>query len=168
MLALIQQYKLIAIGLIVSALMALSAAGAWNWQANKYELRIAVTERDQAAADSAAQARARVDEQLRQHAIEGIRQHAHDQVIAATADAVAADTAADSLREQVAKLARRPARCPGVATGSETADPERLLLADVLIEVERAGRELAAYADRARLAGAACELSFDAVRGGGK
>lgn len=163
MIALIQQYKLIATGLAVAALMALSAAGAWNWQANKYELRIAVTERDQAAADSAAQARARVDEQLRQHAIEGIRQHAHDQIIAATADAVAADTAADSLREQVAKLARRPARCPGVAAGSETADPERLLLADVLSRIDARAGELAAYADRARLAGAACELSYGAL-----
>lgn len=41
MLALIQQYKLIAIGLAVAALMSLSAAGAWQWQANAYGARLA-------------------------------------------------------------------------------------------------------------------------------
>lgn len=41
MLALIQQYKLLAIGLAVAALMALSAAGAWNWQANAYGKQLA-------------------------------------------------------------------------------------------------------------------------------
>lgn len=48
MLALIQQYKLIAIGLAVAVLMALSAAGAWNWQANAYGQRLASLELDHA------------------------------------------------------------------------------------------------------------------------
>lgn len=36
MLALIQQYRLLGAALAVAALMALSAAGAWQWQANAY------------------------------------------------------------------------------------------------------------------------------------
>lgn len=41
MLALIQQYRLIAIGLAVAVLMTLSAAGAWQWQANAYGTQLA-------------------------------------------------------------------------------------------------------------------------------
>lgn len=41
MIALLKQYKLIAAGAAVLALMALSAAGAWQWQANAYGKRLA-------------------------------------------------------------------------------------------------------------------------------
>lgn len=46
MIALLKQYKLIALGVAVLALMALSAAGAWQWQGNAYGKRLA----DQATA----------------------------------------------------------------------------------------------------------------------
>jgi prophage endopeptidase len=41
MIALLKQYKLIALGAAVFALMALSAAGAWQWQGNAYGKRLA-------------------------------------------------------------------------------------------------------------------------------
>jgi prophage endopeptidase len=41
MIALLKQYKLIALGVAVLALMALSAAGAWQWQGNAYGKRLA-------------------------------------------------------------------------------------------------------------------------------
>lgn len=41
MIALLKQYKLIAAGAAVLALMALSAAGAWQWQGNAYGKRLA-------------------------------------------------------------------------------------------------------------------------------
>jgi prophage endopeptidase len=41
MLALITQYRLLLTGLAVAALMAMSAAGAWQWQANAYGRQIA-------------------------------------------------------------------------------------------------------------------------------
>ena len=41
MIALLKQYKLIALGVSVLALMALSAAGAWQWQGNAYGKRLA-------------------------------------------------------------------------------------------------------------------------------
>ncbi|MHC3750680.1 lysis system i-spanin subunit Rz [Stutzerimonas stutzeri] len=46
MIALLKQYKLIAAGAAVLTLMALSAAGAWQWQGNAYGKRLA----DQATA----------------------------------------------------------------------------------------------------------------------
>lgn len=44
MLALLQQYKLIAAAVAVAALMALSAGAAWKWQAYRYEAKIAKAE----------------------------------------------------------------------------------------------------------------------------
>lgn len=41
MLALFQQYRLIATALAVAALMAMSASAAWQWQANAYERQLA-------------------------------------------------------------------------------------------------------------------------------
>lgn len=46
MIALLKQYKLIALAAAVLALMAISATGAWQWQANSYGKRLA----DQATA----------------------------------------------------------------------------------------------------------------------
>lgn len=41
MIALLKQYKLIALSAVVLALMAVAAAGAWQWQANSYGKRLA-------------------------------------------------------------------------------------------------------------------------------
>jgi hypothetical protein len=164
MLGLIQQYRLALTGLAIAALMALSAACAWQWQANAYGKQIADIRSAQAEALATAQTQARAEEQRRQAAIEGIRRDAQDHIAKAAADAVAADAAADSLREQVAKLARRPARCPGIADGSETADPAALLLADLFSRADEIAGRMAAYADQSRIAGEACALSYDAVR----
>lgn len=152
---------------VVGALMSMSAAGAWQWQANAYGKQISGMRAAQAQALATAQAQARTEEQRRQTAIEGIRRDAQDHIALAAADAAAADDRADSLREQVDKLARRPARCPSSTAGGEAADPAKLLLAELFRRADARAGELAAYADRARIAGETCERSFDAVKGGG-
>ena len=167
MFAMFQQYRLALYAIAVGTLMALSAAGAWSWQANVYGRQIATMQAEQAHSLAAAQAQARAEEQRRQPALEVIRRDAQDHIATAAADAAAADTAADSLRDQVAKLARRPTSCAGVAAGGQTADPAKLLLADVLSRIDARAGELAAYADRARIAGEVCERSFNAVKKGG-
>jgi len=153
------------IAAITLALMALSAAGAWQYQANRYERQIADIRADYAEAARKAEAQARSEEQRRQTAIEGIRRDAQTQIAAVAADAAAADAAASRLRNRVAELSRRPARCPGAAAGGETTDPARDLLAVMLSRIDDAAGGIAEYADRARVAGAACEGAYDAVRG---
>ncbi|OGQ56665.1 MAG: hypothetical protein A3J24_08190 [Deltaproteobacteria bacterium RIFCSPLOWO2_02_FULL_53_8] len=160
------QYRLLAIGLAVATLMTLSAAGAWQWQANAYGKQIADMRTAQAEAHATVQAQARATEQRRQLAIEGIREDAKDKIDQAAADAAAADAHALGLQQQVDKLARRPASCPGAATGSAAADPAKLLLAELFRRADARAGELAAYADRARIAGRTCGWSFDAVKGG--
>lgn len=165
MIALLKQYKLITSAVAVLALMALSAAGAWQWQANSYERQISDIRGEYAEAARQAEARARSEEQRRQAAIEGIRRDAQDKIAAVAADAAAADDAAGRLRARVAELSRRPASCPGVAGGGEAAGEARDLLALVSSRLDEAAGELAAYAERAANAGETCQRSYEAVKG---
>lgn len=159
----LSQYKLALAGLSVAALMTLSAAGAWRWQANAYELLISEIRADQADALSEAQSQARAEEQRRQTAIEGIRRDAQDKISQARTDADIADAAADRLRARVEKLASTAASYSGVTPRGETASDPIILLADVFIELERAGREMAKAADARGIAGQACERAYDAL-----
>ena len=165
MIALLKQYKLIAAGVAVLALMALSAAGAWQWQGNRYERQIGEIRAANAEAARVALAQARSEEQRRQTAIEGIRRDAQEQIAAVAADAAAADDAASRLRARVAQLSRRPASCAGTADGGDTAEPARDLLAVMLSRIDEAAGGVAEFADRSRAAGLTCQVSYDAVRG---
>lgn len=78
----------------------------------------------------------------------------------ARADSAAAGRAADGLRGHVATLA---GQCSTPATGSAPGADPGALLADMLGRMEAAGRELAAEADRARIAGTACERAYEAL-----
>lgn len=159
------QYKMIAAGVAVLALMALSAAGAWQWQGNRYQARISKLEAGYAESARQAEARARSEEQRRQTAIEGIRRDAQEQIAAVAADAAAADGAASRMRARVAELSRRPASCAGSAGGSDSADPARDLLAVMLSRIDEAAGGVAEFADRSRAAGLTCQRSYGAVKG---
>ena len=154
------QFKLIA-SAIVAALLIYSGWCAQGWRLGE---QIAQMETDQALALAAAQQQARAKERQWQDSLEETRNDAQQSIEVATADAAAAAATADSLQQQVDRLARRPARCPAAAGGSEAADPAGLLLADLLERINSRARELAAYADRARIAGVACEKSYGVLR----
>ena len=163
MLGLIAQYRLLAIGLAVAALMALSAVGAWQWQANAYGQQISDIERQHAEAQARAQAQARSEEQRRQTALEGIREHAQIEIAQAGADAAAADATADGLRVELNRLKRSAARNPSLAAGGAAGPDTIAVLADLLSEVESAGRAMAAEADQRGIAGAACVGAYEAL-----
>lgn len=164
MLALIQQYRLLLAGLAMAALMALSAYGAWQWQANAYTAQIATMQADQAQALATAQAQARSEEQRRQTALEIIRNESRQSTEQALADAAAADATADGLQHELERLKRRAASCARATTGGASTKDATTVLADVLSEVESAGRAMAAEADRRGIAGAACERSYEALK----
>ena len=159
------QYKLIAAGVAVLALMALSAAVAWQWQGNRYERQISEIRAANAEDARVALAQARSEEQRRQTAIEGIRRDAQEQIAAVAADAAAADDAASRLRARVAQLSRRPASCAGSSGGGQAAEPARDLLAVMLSRIDEAAGGVAEFADRSRAAGLTCQVSYDAVKG---
>lgn len=83
------------------------------------------------------------------------------------ADLVASRSAAGRLQRELGKLRDRAA-CPdpAIAVGGEGYaghDPVGLLI-NMLTGVDAAGRELAEYADRLRIAGQTCEQVYDEIR----
>ena len=134
-------------------------AGAVGFGGGWY-LRDRISDGDAAALRESALHAALIEQTRRLTAQEEAALHAAEQSRRARLDAAAAGRAADSLRGHVATLAQQCAATPaGSASGAGAGD----VLADMLGRLEAAGRELAAEADRARAAGAACERSYDAL-----
>ncbi|WP_399696629.1 DUF2514 family protein [Xenophilus sp.] len=97
--------------------------------------------------------------------IEEVSTNAEAEKNALAADLAASRAAADGLRSAAASAARRA--CPSApAAGSGQAQPSADpldLLVDVLGRADARAGELAEYADRLRIAGEACEASYDAL-----
>ena len=140
----------------------------WRLGMDVAEARQSLAEYQAGAATRAAEAEAaaRAEEQRRQREIEEVLDEARGLVERASADARIADDRAGGLQREVARLrAGRAATCSAIsAQRGEAAGDALGMLADVLIEMERAGRELAAEADRRGVAGRACERSYEALR----
>jgi hypothetical protein len=92
---------------------------------------------------------------------------AHAQLVTALDDARSARSASERLQLRVAALTA--ARCPSAAHDSEPAlagppaEAAGYLLADLFSRLDAAAGELGEYADRARIAGTACERAYDAL-----
>lgn len=117
----------------------------------------------QASLDASEAERSR--EQAHQKAINQVQVDAEKQIDTALTHAADASLAADGLRGQVAKLlaadrARRDT-C-AASSGTPTENPGNLLAVLLDKSVQR-NRELAAFADSARIAGLACEAAYKAV-----
>lgn len=86
------------------------------------------------------------------------------QAVAAVADAAAAG---DKLRDRISQLTSRctaPTQSAGAGPGSPPAAAADIMLADVQRRLDKAAEDLAGYADAARIAGQACEVSYDSLR----
>ena len=110
---------------------------------------------------------ARNEEKRRTDAVEKQRNDAIEQNEALAAGVAAGRAVSERLRQQLATLR---ARTGGVDTaaaergeGQPGADPIGLLIG-VLEGLDSTGREVAEYADRLRIAGLACEGSYDSLR----
>jgi hypothetical protein len=117
-----------------------------------------------------AQAEVREEEQRRQAAIDEVMTNAQEQINQAEADAVAAVSAADSLRDAADRLARELADTEAsfsacTTAASEAAARNARVLADVFKRADERAGHLAQVADQARARGLACEASYDGVRG---
>lgn len=121
-------------------------------------------ERHAVASANAVQA-ARDEEQRRVKAQEGVIHAQAEEVAIARAAAAAASDAAERLRDRFAAAARRsPAACyPAAAIASAPATTAIDMLADVQRRLDEAAGTLGQYADAARIAGFACERSYDAL-----
>ncbi len=101
-----------------------------------------------------------------QHENETIARKARD-LAAAHADlARAADGRLQQRAAAVAAACRPPARSPGPVAASPAASAPGDLLADVLVRMGGAARQLASYADAAGIAGEQCAADYEALRQG--
>lgn len=150
----------------VAALALAAATFAAGWAVNGWRKDAEIAEIRRAAAVDQVKAsdRARTEEQRRIAAQTEIANAAKQEAEQARADARAADAVAGQLRQRVAELvAASRAGNPAAASGSEAAGDPLGVLADVLSRADRRAGILAEYADTARIAGQACERSYDSL-----
>ncbi|SOY56883.1 DUF2514 family protein [Cupriavidus taiwanensis] len=106
--------------------------------------------------------RARAEEQRRTAAQTEIANVAIKDAERARDDARTAAATSDRLRQRIADLIASAGH-PAAATGSPPAGDPIGMLANVLERADRRAGILAEYADAARIAGLACERSYDAL-----
>lgn len=133
-----------------------------GWTLNGWKLgnELARTHAVYVQANSLAQEKTRKTEAAWQTKIDEEVGYAQASTEQAKLDAAAADTAADGLRTELARIKRRSSTCTNTAGASQTTPSATGVLTDLLSEVEAAGRELAAEADARRIAGLTCERSW--------
>jgi hypothetical protein len=96
-------------------------------------------------------------------AIQGVASVAQSQAVAARADADAARTADEQLRQRLATLGRTRAAHPALAAGGQCDAGADLVPADVFGRIDDAATELGSYADNLRVELGACTGSYAAL-----
>ncbi|MEE4668283.1 DUF2514 domain-containing protein [Pseudomonas alliivorans] len=120
---------------------------------------------DQSMAVATTTTEYRTEEQRRQKAANQVANDARKEQTVALADAAGADAAGDRLRSEAGKLAAF-ASCvpgdPGIAERGKNATRAAMVLSELLSRADARAGDLARYADQLRIAGGACEASYDA------
>ena len=151
---------LITVSAFAAGLILAGTVQGWRYGEQLADIRAA-----QAQAVADAVTTAREEEQRRINTLEVIANDTLSKLDAANADAVAARTTAAGLRQQLADYRQR-ARCNPATTGGSTPTEDPLvLLSDLLSRADERAGELAEFADRAHIAGHACEVAYDSLRG---
>lgn len=169
------QYRVAAGAIGVAILVALLGLGAYiayshgesaadlRWQAKWDDQKVL-----QAKGLAAATTENRTEEQRRQTAVNQVMSDARQQQVAASNDGAGADTAGERVREQAGKLAAS-ASCTtgdsGVAERGKAASRAAMVLSDLFQRADKRAGELARAYDSARIAGQACEVAYDSLRG---
>ena len=159
----LSKYKLWLQAAGLAALVLLGFGVGWSWQGSRWESRYIALGAEYAEARAAAERQARSEEARRAAAVEGIRRDAKNQIEQAQADATAAAATADSLRQQLAERTRRVTQGVGACPGGSPTTATLILYSELLDRADARAGELAAEADRRRVAGLACERQYDSL-----
>lgn len=151
-----------------------AAVGTQTWRLHSAEAEFAEARAAWSAAEAdlsrralEAEHREREKEQAWSKRFEEIDRGTTEKLAAASAAASAADLSARSVRDRAQALAARGRRaCSNpAAPGFSASAPDALdVFADVLGRADARAGVLAATADRARIAGLACEAAYDELR----
>lgn len=163
---------------LIAALVAGALAFAGGWAINGWrmdgklaraEARHAQVLEQLAHGTVAAAQAARAEEARRTAAVEEQRDIAQAKLDGLALELAAGAAVSERLRAELDTLRRRGGACGTAAAqrgpGQQGTDTIGLLI-DMLTGVESAGRAVAEYADRLRIAGAACEGAWDRLRNG--
>jgi hypothetical protein len=147
------------------ACIALGAVAGWQtWNLHSLQADVAEARATQAEAVRMAERRARDTETRTARAVETIAHDARKTRTQIDADAADARRAGDGLRiHTAARTACGAAPPAGAASRGDAADHADMVPADMLTRAVDAAVELAAAADRAHAAGAACQAAYAAV-----
>lgn len=149
--------------LLALLILALGAGGGWYFTRDHYTGRIAKLERDRITAIAQAEAEARAEESRRTEAVRKEAENAREKIAVLETDLRDADAAARGLRDAIAGQ-RRAAEGAAVASGGEAACTTGGVPADLFLAADEFAAAVAGYADRARIAGEACERAYGALR----
>ena len=119
--------------------------------------------KDQAVVIAQVYEKVREIELQRQAAIEVIRHDALLQIEQVEMDRDSADVTAERLRKELVRYRANTANACVADRGTSAQDSIGVLIG-VLEGLESTGREIAEYADRAKVAGNVCEQAYDSVR----
>jgi len=132
-------------------------------RADLADYRLQVAERDRRAA-----VQARTEEQRRQRVADQEGENARKKLEAVAGRAATAESAADGLRGEIARLrAGRSATCSAIAAQQRPAGTSAVVVLGGLLEdADRMAGSLAAALERSRIAGLACEAVVDRMKAG--
>ncbi|MFA7942075.1 DUF2514 family protein [Pseudomonas brenneri] len=152
--------------ILVAILLAMTISGASTWQVQDWRHGKQLAERGEAQALAITEAgnAARQEEQRRQSAVNKEASDAREQNQAAAVDADTADAAGDRLHVEAGNFAAAACSNPGAAQRGATATRAAMVLSELFQRADKRAGELAAAYDRARIAGLACERSYDGLQ----
>ena len=133
-----------------------------EWQA-KWDKEVT----KQAEAKDLAEESARIEELRRINSNQQAQAHAIQSTAVAQTDAAAATVSSGGVQLAATKLAAGPSSCSGhsaATAGSSPANHAAMVLSDLLTRADKRAADLAALADKSRIAGLACEASYDGLR----
>ncbi|NMY23629.1 DUF2514 family protein [Pseudomonas sp. WS 5410] len=153
-------------GLVVLILVVMASAAGVSWQIQdwRYGKQLAEIGKAQALAITEAGNTARQEEQRRQSAVNKEASDAREQNKTAAVDAGTADAAGERLHVEADKFAATACGDPGAAKRGASATRAAMVLSELLQRADKRAGDLAAAYDRARIAGQACERSYESLR----
>ncbi len=156
--------KLAGLAVLVLVLMASAAGVSWQIQDWRYGKQLAEIGKAQALAITEAGNTARQEEQRRQSAVNKEASDAREQNKTAAVDAGTADAVGERLHVEADKFAATACGDPGAAKRGASATRAAMVLSELLQRADKRAGDLAAAYDRARIAGLACERSYESLR----
>lgn len=157
---LLTQWKLVLVGILLALL------GVQTMRIDRAHRQYAELQTQYAEASRKAEADARAEETRRQAIVDKEATDAQARIVQLEADAASARDSAERLRAAVATAvsgARKGAKPAEPSPGKPGADTLDVLAKLYSESQDRAG-EVALYADRLRIAGQACEATYDSLK----